>query len=259
MRKLFLALLTICCIGTYAQSLSPQVINSAGGNGVIGTGTNAIQVYYNIGEPIITTIGNGTNSLTQGFLQPDIFGNFGLNISPLFSSESCLGKNDGKINLILNAQPSTAVTIKYIWSPHFICPNDSCSSIDSLAPGNYSVLIEALDNTNTILDSVTKYFVISANMDPCQITVFSGFSPNGDGINDSWLINNIENFPNNTVSIYNRWGNQLASYNNYNNTNNVWRGETSSGTAVINGTYFYVIELNNGAGVKKGWVEVTGK
>jgi len=243
----------------FSQSLSPQVINSAGGSGSVGTGTAAVQVYYNIGEPVINTIGNGTNLLTQGFLQPDILGNFGLNISPLFSNESCLGKNDGKINLILNTQPPSAITIKYIWTPHFICPGDNCSSADSLAPGNYSIFIKALGSTGNIIDSITKQFTIIANTDPCQITVFTAFSPNGDGLNDTWIINDIENFPNNSVHIYNRWGNQIIGINNYNNTNNAWNGQSSSGSVLPNGTYFYVIELNNGAGVKKGWVELTGK
>ena len=243
----------------FSQSLSPQVINSAGGYGTIGTGTNSIEVYYNIGEPVINTIGNGANLLTQGFLQPDVLGKFGLNISPLFSNESCLGKNDGKINLILNTQPSNAVTIKYIWSPHYICPTDNCSSIDSLAPGNYSVVIKAIGSSGNMLDSVTKQFTITANTDPCQITVFTAFSPNGDGLNDTWIIGNIENFPNNSVHIYNRWGNQIIGINNYNNTSNAWNGQSYNGAVLSNGTYFYVIELNNGAGVKKGWVELTGK
>ncbi len=240
-----------------AQTISPQVINSAGGVGAVGS--SGVEVYYNIGEPLTNTISNGVNLLTQGFLQPDILGNFGLNISPLFSNESCLGKNDGKINLILNAQPPSAITIKYIWSPYFVCPGDNCSSVDSLPPGNYSVFIKALNSSGNMIDSITKQFTIIANTDPCQIIVFTGLSPNGDGLNDNWIIENIENFPNNSVNIYNRWGNRIIGINNYNNTNNTWNGQSSSGSVLPNGTYFYVIELNNGSGVKKGWVELTGK
>ena len=57
-----------------AQAPTPQVINSAGGSGSVTSGTNTIDIYYNIGEPIITTINNGSNVITQGFLQPDIVG-----------------------------------------------------------------------------------------------------------------------------------------------------------------------------------------
>lgn len=258
MKKLTFLFL-ILCFGSFAQSVAPQVINSAGGSGTVGTGTAAVQVFYNIGEPVIATVSDGTNAITQGFLQPDIVGEFGLTVSSLSSNESCLSKNDGKINITLNTQPTSAVTILYKWTPSALCPNDDCSSMDSLTPGNYSVLVEAMDNSSVVLDSVRLNFVITANTDPCQISVFTAFSPNGDGLNDAWIIQDIENFPNNTVTIYSRWGNKLAFYNNYDNKSNAWKGESPSGNIVPNGTYFYVIELNNGTGYKKGWVEVTGK
>ncbi len=253
----FLCLLTL---DVFSQSLSPQVINSAGGTGSVGSGTNAIQIYYNIGEPIITTVANGNNILTQGFLQPDIIGKIGLVVSPLVASESCLSKNDGKIKLTINTLPNNAGTVLYKWTPQSICPNDDCSSLDSLAPGIYSVYIKVLDmnNSNIVLDSVVQTFTIVANTEPCQITVYTAFSPNGDGLNDNWQITDIENFPNNKVNIYNRWGNTITRIVNYDNVNNVWNG-TFNGTVLPSGTYFYVIELNDGKGIKKGWVEITGK
>jgi gliding motility-associated-like protein len=257
MKYYFYLLYVFYSIVGYSQSISPHIINSAGGGGPVGS--SGVEVYYNIGEPLVSTVNNGANAITQGFLQPDIVGDFGLNVSALTSNESCLSKNDGKINLTLNTQPSAAYTLLYIWTPSSICPTNNCLSLDSLAPGNYSVIIKAINSSSLTIDSVSKNFVITANTDPCQITVFSGFSPNGDGMNDAWIIEDIENFPNNNVTIYNRWGNKLAHFTNYDNKNNVWKGETSSGTIVSSGTYFYVIELNSGSGYKKGWVEVTGK
>lgn len=259
--KNFFYLFIIISFGLHSQSLSPQVINSAGGTGSVGSGTNAIQIYYNIGEPIVTTVTNGTNILTQGFLQPDIVGKIGLSVTPLFSDESCLGKKDGKIKLTIKVLPQNTGTVLYKWTPQSVCPNDDCASLDSLAPGVYSVLIKALDitNSNIVLDSVAQTFTVTANTDPCQITVYSGFSPNGDGLNDTWIIQGIENFPNNKVNIYNRWGNALAKFTNYDNDKNVWKGEMPNGGIVPSGTYFYIMELNDGRGFKKGWVEVTGK
>ena len=54
-----------------------------------------------------------------------------------------------------------------------------------------------------------------------------GISPNGDGINDFWEINGIENSPQNTVYIYNRWGDLVFSVSNYNNNTHVFRGEAN--------------------------------
>ncbi|MBK8369716.1 MAG: gliding motility-associated C-terminal domain-containing protein [Bacteroidetes bacterium] len=240
----------------FAQ-IAPQVINSAGGGGAVGS--SGVEVYYNIGEPIITTISNSNNVITQGFLQPDIVGNLDLSITTLHQNESCLNKNDGFISLVLNTAPSSAIQLKYIWSPSTLCPNQNCLTIDSLAPGNYSITVLGINSSSVVIDSVLFNYTVLPSTDPCQITVYNGFTPDGDGLNDNWLIENIENFPNNTVTIFNRWGNKLWATENYNNSSNVWDGKTQSGAVLTSGTYFYIIELENGTGIKKGWVELTGK
>jgi gliding motility-associated-like protein len=241
----------------FSQTVSPAVINSAGGGGTVGS--TGVEVYYNIGEPIVSTINNANSTITQGFLQPDIIGNFSLSITPLVQNESCLNKQDGFISLVLNSSPNTTSQILYIWSPATICPTQNCASVDSLIPGTYSVTVLALNSSSVAIDSLTFNYNITASTDPCQITVYNGFTPDGNGLNDFWIIENIENFSKNTVTIFNRWGNRIWNTTNYNNTDNVWNGKTQAGTDLPSGTYFYVIELENGNGIKKGWVELTGK
>lgn len=257
MKKIVLILLVIRFVNLHSQTITPSVINSAGGGGTVGA--SGIEVYYNIGEPIITTINNSNNAITQGFLQPDIVGAFSLSVTPLFQNESCLNKKDGFISLILNTAPSSASQIVYVWTPATICPAQNCTSVNSLQPGTYSILVQALNSGGAIIDSLSFNYTVTASTDPCQITVYNGFTPDGDGLNDTWIIENIENFATNTVTIFNRWGNKLWSTENYNNTNNVWDGKTQGGAPLTSGTYFYIIELENGAGIKKGWIELTGK
>lgn len=241
----------------FSQTITPHVINSAGGGGTVGS--SGVEVYYNIGEPIITTISNSNNVITQGFLQPDIVGVFSLSVTPIFQNESCLNKKDGFISLILNSAPSNASQIQYIWTPSSVCPTQNCSSIDSLQPGTYSISVRALNPAGATVDSLTFNYTVTASIEPCQITVYNGFTPDGDGLNDNWIIENIENFSTNKVTIFNRWGNEIWKTTDYNNTSNVWNGKTQSGAVLTSGTYFYVIELENGNGIKKGWVELTGK
>ena len=72
-------------------------------------------------------------------------------------------------------------------------------------------------------------------------TISSGFTPNGDGKNDSWMIDNLSMFPNVEIEIYNRWGEQLFySKGNYAG----WNGY-SNGKPVPVGTYYYIIRLND--------------
>lgn len=257
MKKLIFIFSITCFVNAFSQSVSPQVINSAGGGGTVGA--SGLEVFYNIGEPIVSTGTNGNNTITQGFLQPEIFGNFKLSVTPLFQNESCLNKKDGFISFVLNSTPTNAAQILYIWMPANVCPTQNCASIDSLTPGQYRVTILALNSSGVAIDSVLFNYTVTASIEPCQITIYNGFTPDGDGINDTWIIENIDNFNNNTVSIFNRWGNKVWSTTNYNNTTNFWNGKNNNDATLTTGTYFYIIELENGKGVKKGWVELTGK
>lgn len=82
----------------------------------------------------------------------------------------------------------------------------------------------------------------------------NGITPNGDGFNDSWVIDGIDTVSN-TVYIFNRWGDQVWKGTDYDNVNVVWRGENTTGALLPSATYFYIIytPLEN----KKGWIEIT--
>jgi len=76
----------------------------------------------------------------------------------------------------------------------------------------------------------------------------NAFSPNGDNYNDTWVIDNMDLYPNIEVNIYNRWGNLIKKYNN---TYDPWDGNIN-GAEAPSGTYFYVINLDNGQKKGKG-------
>lgn len=81
---------------------------------------------------------------------------------------------------------------------------------------------------------------------------YNGFSPNGDGINDSWTIPILVNYPENKVVIINRWGNEVWMADNYDNKNIVFRGNNMNGNELPDGTYYYIIQYNDVE--KRGWV-----
>lgn len=98
------------------------------------------------------------------------------------------------------------------------------------------------------------------------IQVFSSFSPNGDDMNDVFVIKGLENVEN-TVKIYNRWGAQVYETKNYGSIDNFFRG-ISEGRFTVrqsdklpSGTYYYVIEYlddNNEIKKKTGFVYING-
>jgi gliding motility-associated-like protein len=91
-----------------------------------------------------------------------------------------------------------------------------------------------------------------------NIIVHNAFSPNNDGINENFVIENIENrtcYPSNKVEIYNRWGILVYETNNYDNNVNAFKG-ISEGRTTLNksdqlpaGTYFYLLEFTDDQGI----------
>ena len=81
------------------------------------------------------------------------------------------------------------------------------------------------------------------------------FSPNGDNLNDSWKIPDIELYPKNRLSIYNRYGALLESYEPYTPATQ-WTG-VWQGSALPEGAYFYILELNDSEGtIYKGTISI---
>lgn len=80
------------------------------------------------------------------------------------------------------------------------------------------------------------------------LKIYTGISPNNDGLNDEWVIEGIEKYPINRVYIYDRWGNIVFEQPNYNNSSSkIWKGISNKNTfkaeELPNGTYFYEIDM----------------
>jgi gliding motility-associated-like protein len=102
----------------------------------------------------------------------------------------------------------------------------------------------------TQIDSFSYYI---CNQDGCdsamvkiyircpKVKVYNGVSSNEDGTNDTFIIDDIDLFPNNEVKVYNRWGNEVFFKKGYKNE---WKGDWN-GRPLPDGTYYYIIELND--------------
>jgi gliding motility-associated-like protein len=76
-----------------------------------------------------------------------------------------------------------------------------------------------------------------------DVIVYTGFSPNGDNVNDFFTIEGLEDYPNNKVMIFNRWGNIVYDRDGYVND---WDGRWE-GKDLPDGTYFYILEYTDDA------------
>jgi len=105
-------------------------------------------------------------------------------------------------------------------------------------------------------DGIPNYL----DTDVCTPIIPEGISPNGDGLNDTWVIEGLEYFPDHKVWIFNRWGNKVFEAEGYKND---WRGTNTFDVAIANenlpeGTYFYIFETGiEGQAPLKGFIYLT--
>jgi len=85
------------------------------------------------------------------------------------------------------------------------------------------------------------------------ITVPNAITPNGDGVNDTWIIDQIEIYPEVKVEIYNRWGELI--FHAPKGYTKPWDG-TFKGRELPIDSYHYVIDLNNGRDVVTGSITI---
>jgi gliding motility-associated-like protein len=85
--------------------------------------------------------------------------------------------------------------------------------------------------------------------------VYNGISPNGDGYNDFWEIEDIDRYPDAVIEVYNRWGSLLFSAKGDTYNDNKWDG-THEGSPLPIGTYYYIINLNNNSDLQSGAITI---
>ncbi len=133
----------------------------------------------------------------------------------------------------LEAVSSTALT--YSWLPFGTLSSPSVSNpiASPTVTTTYTVMVSDV-NGCMVSDSVT----VKVNTD-YKMTVSNLMTPNGDGKNDTWFIENIQSYGDNTVMVYNRFGAEVFKQEGY---ANAW-----DGGALPDGTYYYVIKFANNA------------
>lgn len=110
---------------------------------------------------------------------------------------------------------------------------------DTNVDGNYA-------NDDSDSDGIPEY--LEPNAQEEEIEVFNVITPNGDGVHDELTIRGLENYPDNSLRIYNRWGVLVYTTQAYNTQGNTFNG-TSEGRVTVDvdrklpvGTYFYILD-----------------
>lgn len=156
--------------------------------------------------------------------------------------------------------------------PHEYCPGDSIQISVSggvtyewlnIASSNSTLYVTPHADTNeyyaVIYDASncktfdTVFVYLSNDCNP-TVPANVAFSPNGDLKNDYLYLDGLDS-NSNTVIIYSRWGDELASFQNYDNVTVRWDG-TSNGQICPQGTYYYILEIAATNSKLIGWIQI---
>ncbi|MES2810690.1 MAG: gliding motility-associated C-terminal domain-containing protein [Bacteroidota bacterium] len=151
-------------------------------------------------------------------------------------------------NLVYLPQPGNENKVKYdintrtlTWLIDHINTNDPTKlvvTVKVLTPG----LVESMVNIRgKETDPVMANNVDQTAQQVYPLVISNVFTPNGDGVNDTFVIPGLETYSDTELTIINRWGNTVYQKTNYKND---WDGQ-----GMIEGTYFYVLRAKNKAGV----------
>jgi len=155
-----------------------------------------------------------------------------------------VGEGDIKtINVLGNdTTNSTLITVVILDQP-----TNGTAMVNSDLTINYMANDGVCDTTDSFTyelcnpsgcDTATVTFYIECK----SFLIFNGFSPNADGINETFTIDGIEDFPNNNVQVFNRWGNMVFEQQGYKGQwNGTWRDKD-----LPDGTYFYLLDDGEG-------------
>ena len=165
------------------------------------------------------------------------------------TESTCKNSKDGSISQFITGGKAP---YKYLWNT-----GDTTINLVNIPYNTYQFI--ATDSNGCKIQST---YSVAYNREKCEQDVFvpAGFSPDNDGINDGFVIDGVEKFPDNYLRIYNRWGTVVFEERGYKNT---WKGtlETGSNSSenipLPSGTYFYVLELQEGAKAISGYVYIS--
>lgn len=163
-------------------------------------------------------------------------------------------------NPIANAGPDTTISIgmsyemqgsgglTYLWTPGATL-NDSTIAMPVAVPLETTTYYLMVSDINGCFDTDSMTITLDDN---AVFNIPNLITPNGDGFNDKWIIDNIEFFPANSILIVNRNGQVVFDMTGYDNS---WDG-TFNGNTLPDGTYYYVLELEGNDHPVKGAVNI---
>ena len=228
---------TLVCQGTYVP--------------VIAAGQYITDYSWSTGETTssISVSSTGTYFLTVTNVCASATDSFTLYASPppllLISNDTTILEDE---SVQLSVVPGLGWI--YVWSPSTGLTDSTINDPVATPPATTTYYVTVTDTLGCY--SVSSVTITIEEKPLPELIVYNTFSPNGDNVNDTWFIENIEEYPDSEIEIYNRNGNIVYKKKNYLND---WDGKYN-GRDLPAATYFYILLPGQGNGVMKGDVTI---
>jgi len=242
---------TIAFAQTYGWQLPPgfQIVG--------GQGTNTVTI--SVDSSVIT--GNiyayGINQCGDGPLSSPF--HFIVQLSPIVDAGANQSISYGTTTMLVGSISGGSGSYSFFWEPSSLLTVDTILNPKTVNLTHDTLFIlTVIDLLNGCQGSDSVRIKVVKNEINEDCLVFHNvITPNGDGLNDKWIIDCIDNFPDNKVIIFNRWGEEINRFEHYDNVSQVWKGTRTDGRPLPDGTYYYLLTINNG-GRYSGWIFLRG-
>jgi gliding motility-associated-like protein len=248
------------------------IINSENtqANIILCNADSPIQINEDKGVYAGSGVFTGTGISSTGLFDPKVSGTGVFTINYLFTSSSTGCTYATTFKITVNATPVVSLlaeytmleegqvtlrpnasvaggTLTYKWSPSTGLDHDNIANplvTKLLADTKYTLTVTSDKGCSASAQTLVK--VLKAPVVP------NTFTPNGDGVNDTWDIKYLNTYPNVTVEIFNRYGSKMYFSNGYPVP---WDGRFNGGDLPV-GTYYYIINPNSGRKPITGYVSI---
>ncbi|MBY0543506.1 MAG: gliding motility-associated C-terminal domain-containing protein [Sphingobacteriaceae bacterium] len=234
-----------CAIGT------AKIVSTGPTGGSYTSAPNGLVINSSTGEVNLETSKVGSYTVTYTYKDGSVTASTTTTITINALPELTITSDipTGYMSLIGDVVTLTATGgITYTWAGDDILSGQG-TSILKVRLGKNNTYIVIAKNENGC--SSTAQITLAAQAD-YKLIPNNVITPNGDGKNDTWVIKNINYYPNNTVTIYDRAGRKLYSVKDYKND---WGG-TYNGQPLAEDAYIYVIDSGKGFGLLRGTVNI---
>jgi gliding motility-associated-like protein len=207
-------------------------------------------------KPLVNSTGNRSSAAGDYVLSPvgGVSANYTFNYTngvlkinplPVIAINSDKGTNISRGETV---KLTASGAVNYVWSAASGVISGQNTASLNVRPRESTTY--TVTGTNGSGCSQTQSVTLTVAEDLSKIKANNILTPNNDGFNDKWVIENIDYYPNNEVKIFDKAGRIIYSKKAYDNS---WDG-TVNGTALSEGTYYYIIDFGTGKMRVKGFI-----